>query len=89
MYDFKNVLQRQLISSSDLFYVLSGYQDFYHLAFVYSRYQMMNELRLNSRHNVYRGLLKQNRICRVSETLQLSVEEIHRHAHQFVDGTRN
>ena len=35
------------------------------------------------------GLLKLNRICRLSETSELSTEGIHRHVHQFVLGTRN
>ena len=46
-------------------------------------------LHLERRRSVYHGLLKPNRICRLSETSELSVEEIHRHVHQFVHGTRN
>ncbi|KAF3421480.1 hypothetical protein E2986_13598 [Frieseomelitta varia] len=43
-------------------------------------------LLLKRRHSVYHGLLKPNRICRfiVNETSELSMEEIHRHVHQFV-----
>ena len=46
-------------------------------------------LLLKRRHSVYHGLLKPNRICRLSETSELSMEDIHRHVHQFVHGTRN
>ena len=35
------------------------------------------------------GLLKSNRICRLSETQELSMEEIHRHVQEFVHGARN
>ena len=38
---------------------------------------------------MYRGLTKPNRICRLGETSELSVQEIHRHVRQFVHGTRN
>ena len=31
----------------------------------------------------------ENWICRLSKTSELSMEEIHRHIHQFVHGTRN
>ena len=30
-----------------------------------------------------------NRICRLGETSELNMEEIHRRVHQFVHGTRN
>ena len=40
------------------------------------------------RHSVYRGIYW-NQICRLDETSELSMEEIHRHVHQFVHGTRN
>ena len=46
-------------------------------------------LLLERRHSVYHGLLKPNRICRLSETSKLSIEQIHRHVHQFVHDTRN
>ena len=38
---------------------------------------------------MYCGLLKPNRICRLGETSEPSMEEIHRHVHQFVHDTRN
>ena len=38
---------------------------------------------------MYHGSLKQNRIGRLSETTELSMEEIHRHVRQFVRCTRN
>ena len=38
---------------------------------------------------MYAGLLKQNRTFRLSEGTRLSMENIHHHVHQFVDGTRN
>ena len=44
---------------------------------------------LERRHSVCHGLLKPNRICRLSETSEPSMEEIHSHDHQFVHGTRN
>ena len=46
-------------------------------------------LLLERRHSAYHGLLKPIRICRFGETSELSMEEIHRHVHQFVHGTRN
>ena len=46
-------------------------------------------LLLERRHSVYHGLLKPNWICRLGETSELSMEEIHRHVHRFVHGTRN
>ncbi|KAK9299241.1 hypothetical protein QLX08_007686 [Tetragonisca angustula] len=46
-------------------------------------------LLLERRHSVRHGLLKPNRICRLDETSEPSMEEIHRHVHQFVHGTRN
>ena len=46
-------------------------------------------LLLKKRYSAYHGLLKPNRICRFSETSELSMEEIHRHVHQFVRGARN
>ena len=39
--------------------------------------------------NVYSGLLKQNRTFSFSEGTGLSLEKIHHHVLQFVDGTRN
>ena len=39
--------------------------------------------------NVYRGLLKQNLMFRLSEGTGLSMEKIQHHVLQFVDGTRN
>jgi len=36
---------------------------------------------------VRHGLLRQNLMCRLSETTQLSMETIHQHALQFVHGT--
>ena len=44
---------------------------------------------LKRRHNVYPGLLRQNRMFRLSENTELSMEEIHYHVFQFIDGTRN
>ena len=41
------------------------------------------------RHNVYLDLLRQNRMFRVSKNTELSMEEIHHHVPQFIDGTRN
>ena len=46
-------------------------------------------LLLKRRHSVYHGLSKPNQICRRSETSEQSMEEIHRHVHQFMHGTRN
>ena len=46
-------------------------------------------LNLKRIHSVYHSLLKPNRICRLGETSERSMEEIHRHVHQFVHGTRN
>ena len=46
-------------------------------------------LLVKRRHSVYHGLLKLNRICRLGETLELSMEKIHRHVHQFVHDARN
>ncbi|KAF3425105.1 hypothetical protein E2986_12817, partial [Frieseomelitta varia] len=63
------------ISSSDLFYIFSNYQDFYHIAF---HILLMNKILLNEllkkwllfkrRHSVCHDLLKPTRICRLSET---------------------
>ncbi|XP_037795537.1 uncharacterized protein LOC119590850 [Penaeus monodon] len=39
--------------------------------------------------NVYHGLLKQNRMFRLNETTELSMEEIHHPVLPFVRGTRN
>ena len=39
--------------------------------------------------NVYPDSLKQNRTFRLSEGTELSMEKIHQHVLQFVDGTRN
>ena len=39
--------------------------------------------------DVYPGLLKQNRMFRLGEGTGLSIEKIHHHVLQFVDGTRN
>ena len=39
--------------------------------------------------NAYPGSLKRNRTCRLSEGTELSIEKIHHHVLQFVDGTRN
>lgn len=46
-------------------------------------------LLLNKRHHVCHGLLKQNRIRRLSETTELIMEVIHHQVHQFMHGTRN
>ena len=46
-------------------------------------------LLLKRRHNVYPGLLRQNRMFRLSENTELSMEEIHHQVLQFIDGTRN
>ena len=83
--------------SSDLFHVLGGDQGFYHNCI--SDGLLINRIQLNEPHtkwlllkrkqNVYHGLLKSNRICRLDETSELSMKEIHRHFHQFVHGTRN
>ena len=35
------------------------------------------------------GLLRQNRMFRLSENTELSIEEIDHHVLQFIDGTRN
>ena len=35
------------------------------------------------------GLLRQNRMFRLSENIELSIEEIDHHVLQFIDGTRN
>ena len=37
---------------------------------------------LERRHSVYHGLLKPNRICRLGETSEPSMKEIHRHVHR-------
>ena len=41
------------------------------------------------KHKVYPGLLRQNRIFRLSENIELSVEEIYHHVLHFIDDTRN
>ena len=46
-------------------------------------------LLLKRRHNVYSGLLRQNRMFRLSENTELSMEKIYHHVLQFIDGTRN
>ena len=94
LYNFKNLLQRQLTR-----YLRQWLSRF--LSHCVSGLLLMNKILLNEsltiwllrkrRHSVYRGLLKPNRICRliVSETLELSMEEIHRHVRQFVHGKKN
>ena len=44
---------------------------------------------LKKRHNVYSDLLRPNWMFRFSENAELSMEEIHHHDLQFIDGTRN
>ena len=39
--------------------------------------------------NVYPGSLKQNRTFRLSKDTGLSMEKVHHHVVQFVDGSRN
>ena len=80
LYNFKNLLHRT--NWWDIF--VSGYQGFYHIAFQvpcwWIRIILLNEsltkwLLLKRGHN--------------ATTLELSMEEIRRHVHQFVHGTRN
>lgn len=46
-------------------------------------------LPLKRRDNVSHGLLKRNQIGKLSETTELSMEEIHHDVRQFLYGTRN
>lgn len=38
---------------------------------------------------MYRSLLRQNQICRLSKATELKKEEIHHHVLQFMHGARN
>ena len=48
----------------------------------------MTTVLLKKQRNVYPGLLSQNQMFRLSETLELSMEETHHHVLQFVYGAR-
>ena len=53
---------------------------------------VLNKLLLSGysgRNSVHPGLLKQTRMFRLSEGKGLSMEKVHSHVLQFVDGTRN
>ena len=96
LYNFKNLSQRQLMKylhqNCSIYSVVIK-------VFITLRFRLINKILLNElitewlllkrRHSVYHGLLKPNQICRLSETSELSIEEIHRHVYQFVHGTRN
>ena len=94
LYNFKNLLQRQLMR---YLHQISSMYSVVIKVFITLHFRLMNKTLLNEqngysskrRDSVYHGLLKPNRIYRLSETSELSIEEIHSLVHQFVHDTRN